>query len=107
MKIEVEFYDANGTIVGSDSDDLRAVGAKSEIAVEMWSTPEAFDKDGNLVQHYQAAGNEYGIRYVEALCMEAAYQRRKNKILENRISELEKQVSDMLQILQNLTSNNG
>lgn len=43
MKIEVEFYDANGTIVGSDSDDLRAVGAKSEIAVEMWSTPEAFD----------------------------------------------------------------
>ena len=43
MKIEVEFYDANGTIVGSDSDDLRAVGAKSEIAVEMWSTPESFD----------------------------------------------------------------
>ena len=47
------------------------------------------------------------VRYTEALCMEAAYQRRKNKILENRISELEKQVSDMLQILQNLTSSNG
>ncbi len=43
MEIEVEFYDANGTIVGSDSEDLQAVGVNGEIAVEMWSTPASFD----------------------------------------------------------------
>lgn len=43
MEIEVEFYDANGTIVGSDSDDLQAVGANAEIAIDMWSTPSSFD----------------------------------------------------------------
>lgn len=43
MEIEVEFYDANGVIVGSDSEDLRAVGAGAEIAVDMWSTPSSFD----------------------------------------------------------------
>ena len=43
MEIEVEFYDANGIIVGSDSEDLQAVGAKADIAIEMWSTPESFD----------------------------------------------------------------
>lgn len=43
MEIEVEFYDANGTIVGSDTNILVAVGSNAEIAVEMWSTPEQFD----------------------------------------------------------------
>lgn len=43
MEIEVEFYDVNGTIVGSDSDDLQAVGANAEIAIDMWSTPSSFD----------------------------------------------------------------
>lgn len=43
MEIEVEFYDANGTIVGSDKDDLQAVGANAEIAIDMWSTPTSFD----------------------------------------------------------------
>lgn len=43
MEIEVEFYDKNGTIVGSDSDSLIGVGANSEIATEMWSTPDSFD----------------------------------------------------------------
>lgn len=43
MDIEVEFYDANGNILGSGSDDLSAVGAKSEVAVDIWSTPENFD----------------------------------------------------------------
>lgn len=42
------------------------------------------------------------IRYTEALAMEAAYQRHKNKILENRISELENQLSSVLQTLQEL-----
>lgn len=43
MDIEVEFYDADGTSVGSDSSCLNGVGAGAEIAVEMFSTPESFD----------------------------------------------------------------
>jgi hypothetical protein len=66
-----------------------------------------YDKEGNIIHNEVQAGDRYSLRYEEALCMEAAYQRRKNKILENRISELEKQVSDMLILLQNLTNGNG
>ena len=68
--------------------------------------PEKLDKDGNVLDKAIPAGDVYSIRYEEALCIEAAYQRRKNKILENRISELERQVSDMLQILQSLKGAN-
>lgn len=35
------------------------------------------------------AGNKYGLRYEEALCMEAAYQRRRADRLEERIARLE------------------
>ena len=65
-----------------------------------------YDENGNMTDKGREAGNCYSIRYEEALCMEAAYQRRKNKILENRISELERQVSDVLQILQSLKGAN-
>ena len=65
-----------------------------------WDASES--DDGTFIP----AGDLYSLRYEEALCMEAAYQRRKNKILENRISELERQVSDMLQILQSLKGAN-
>ena len=57
--------------------------------------PEVKDEDGKIVQHgragqpYRAAGNRYGIRYVEALSLEAALMRRTQKRLELRISELE------------------
>ncbi len=43
MEIEVEFYDASGTIVGSANEELQAVGENAEVAVDMWSTPESFD----------------------------------------------------------------
>ena len=43
MEIEVEFYDANGIIVGSGENELEGVGAKSEIAVEIYDTPENWD----------------------------------------------------------------
>lgn len=43
MEIEVEFYDENGMILGSDSDSIMAVGKNAEIAIEMWSTPDSFD----------------------------------------------------------------
>lgn len=59
-----------------------------------------YDDDGNVIYEGQEAGNLYSLRYEEALCMEAAYQRRKNKILENRISELENQLASVLEVLQ-------
>lgn len=43
MDIEVEFYNTDGVIVGSDDDSLKAVGAGAEIAVEMWDTPTSWD----------------------------------------------------------------
>lgn len=43
MKIEVEFYNADGSIAGSDSEDLTAVGPNAEVAVDMYSTPKSFD----------------------------------------------------------------
>lgn len=39
------------------------------------------------------AGNEYSIRYEEALCMEAAYQRRENARLKKRIADLEERLA--------------
>lgn len=43
MEIEVEFYDADGKIVGSDKQQLFAVGPNREIAVQMYDTPDNFD----------------------------------------------------------------
>ena len=59
MEIEVEFYDANGTIVGSDSEDLQAVGAKADIAIDMWSTPDSFDNYKIYVDAEQTTKNSY------------------------------------------------
>ena len=41
------------------------------------------------VHHHEDGGNRYGIRYEEALCMEAACQRRKVARLEARLAALE------------------
>ena len=59
MEIEVEFYDANGTIVGSDSEDLQAVGAKADVAVDMWSTPDSFDNYKIYVDVKQTTNYSY------------------------------------------------
>ena len=42
-EIEAEFYDKDGNIVGSDKENVDCAGANSEIAIELWSTPERFD----------------------------------------------------------------
>ena len=42
-----------------------------------------------------AAGDRYGIRYSEALCLEAAYQRRRADRLEARTEILEKRVEEL------------
>lgn len=43
VEIEVEFYDSKGNLVGSDDDWLNGVGAKSEVAVDMWDTPDNWE----------------------------------------------------------------
>ena len=57
-----------------------------------------YDKDGNKLTSEQtheerrlvrASGNRYGIRYSEALCLEAAYQRRRAERIEARLAALE------------------
>lgn len=60
---------------------------------EWEETPEAFDDSGNRLQTYQAAGDEYGIRYIEALCMEAACMRRENARLKKRVADLEERLA--------------
>lgn len=55
------------------------------------------DAEGNIIEpevshieHYHTdAGDRYGIRYEEALCLEAAYQRRRADRLEARIAAIE------------------
>lgn len=62
------------------------------------------DDDGNEVTPAQthteshlitAAGDRYGIRYSEALCMEAAYQRRRADRIEARLAALEKRLGSV------------
>ena len=50
--------------------------------------PEEF-RETTIVNPGVASGNRYGIRYEEALCMEAAYQRRRAERLEARLSAVE------------------
>ena len=68
-----------------------------------WNASDArYDEKGNETEPAVEAGNEYSIRYEELLCLEAAYQRRKNKQLEERIATLESQLASVLNILQSL-----
>jgi hypothetical protein len=53
------------------------------------ATPEERDKDGKVMQEAQPAGDAYGLRYTEALCMEAAYQRRRADRAEARLADIE------------------
>ena len=66
--------------------------------VEVVDEPAVLDSEGNEVApartHAEkrlvtAAGDRYGIRYSEALCLEAAYQRRRAERLEASVSGLE------------------
>ena len=57
------------------------------------ATPAERDEDGNITNPAQPAGNRYSLRYEEALCLEAAYQRRRADRLEERIARLEQLLS--------------
>ncbi len=57
------------------------------------AVPDVFDENGVQTQKAQPAGDEYGLRYVEALCMEAACMRRENARLKKRIADLEERLA--------------
>lgn len=55
-----------------------------------WEAQEArLDSDGNPENEAVPAGNQYSMRYEEALAIEAAYQRRRADRLEEKVSRLE------------------
>lgn len=53
------------------------------------ATAEELDEEGKVVTPGREAGDAFGLRYVEALCVEASYQRRENARLRARIASLE------------------
>lgn len=70
--------------------------------VEVVDAPAVLDAEGNEVTPAQVhteqrlvmeAGSRYGIRYSEALCLEAAYQRRRAERLEASVSALETRIA--------------
>ena len=69
---------------------------------EWTAKPEERDENGEVVSEAVEAGNQYSIRYGEALCMEAAYQRRRADRAEARISALERRLDEMESVLATL-----
>lgn len=53
------------------------------------ATPECKAEDGRIIDEYMPAGDCYSLKYVEVLCMEAAYMRRENARMKKRVSDLE------------------
>lgn len=81
--------------------------------VEVEDAPAALDSEGNEVTpaktHTEkrlvtAAGSRYGIRYSEALCLEAAYQRRRAQRLEESVSALETRIDSLEALMTNAAS---
>ena len=81
--------------------------------VEVEDTPAVFDADGNEVTPAQThkekvqttkAGSRYGIRYSEALCLEAAYQRRRAQRLEESVDALETRIAAVEALMTNAAS---
>ena len=65
-------------------------------------TPEEKDEQGNVVEEARPAGEIYSLRYEEALCMEAAYQRRRADRAEAHIAALERRLDEMEAVLASL-----
>jgi hypothetical protein len=69
---------------------------------EWEETAEEKDEQGNIVEEARPAGNLYSLRYEEALCMEAAYQRRRADRAEVRIAALGRRLDEMEAVLASL-----
>lgn len=55
--------------------------------------PDVRDESGHTVQEGHPAGDMFSLRYEEALCMEAAYQRRRADRAEARLATLEERLA--------------
>lgn len=84
--------------IGMIAQDLKKEFSDANIDIEQfglfcydsWEASEAkLNEKGEVMEKAVPAGNEYSLRYEEALCMEAAYQRRRADRAEARISALE------------------
>lgn len=72
-----------------------------------WNAKDAeYDENGGVIVPGLEAGDSYSIRYDEALCMEAAYQRRRAARAEARLSALEQRLNELEQVLAALGSSN-
>ena len=60
------------------------------------ATEEERDENGNITQEAIPAGDSYGLRYTECLAIEAAYQRRKVKQLEEKNKTLENTITSLI-----------
>ena len=60
---------------------------------EWGAEQEELDKNGNTLSPARDAGSQYSLRYEEALCMEAAYQRRRADRAEARLAALEERLA--------------
>lgn len=64
------------------------------LCYDAWKeTSQLVDQNGDVVEQAHPAGDVYSLRYEECLCMEAAYQRRRVHRLEERLAELEAQIT--------------
>ena len=64
------------------------------LCYDEWSESNAVvDDDGNEIVKPRPADSRYGIRYEEAICMEAALMRRTTERLNARIADLESKVT--------------
>lgn len=81
--------------------------------MEVEDEPPVLDADGNEVtpakthterRRVTAAGDRYGIRYSEALCLEAAYQRRRAQRLEESVSVFETRLAALEALMMNSAS---
>ena len=64
--------------------------------------PARTDDKGSPITEPIPAGDAYGLRYTEALCMEAAYQRRRADRAEARITALEQRLGELEAVLASL-----
>lgn len=64
------------------------------VGFDKWpAKPAVYDEGGVLISHAQEAGDRYTVVYVEALIVEAAFQRRNYQRLLQRVSALESAVA--------------
>ncbi len=90
----------NGLIAQRVGDAFRARGLDASryglFLYDAWEAqPAEVDEKGAVIEPAQPAGEAYGLRYTEALCMEAAYQRRRADRAEARITALEQRLGEL------------